>query len=80
MIVRIQQNLGERAKEIAKNMPVRCSVTAIINRALELWLAVEGPVFESMGEGDGVERFKEAQKRIRLVKPDSVSENPAELQ
>jgi hypothetical protein len=69
-----KENLVKRMEEILNQMPMNTkgAKTEIVHRALELWLDVEGPVY--------MEAFSAAKKRIRLVKPDSVSENPAELQ
>lgn len=54
--VRIKKQNEKRAREIANFIP-GCSISAIVDRALEQWLDVEGPVY--------IEAFRQVKENLK---------------
>jgi hypothetical protein len=54
--VRIKAEQAKRLREIAECMP-GFSVNGAVQRAMDLWLEIEGPVYK--------EAFEEAQRKLR---------------
>lgn len=53
--VRIKSDQARQFREIASNIP-GSSINALAQRAAELWLAIEGPVY--------IDAFKEAREKL----------------